>query len=423
MGWLSRLFGREGRSAAHIGDPALAQWFGGEPTASGISVTVETALRCPAVYAPIRLLAGTVSILPLEFFTRTGDSGREAATDHPLYDLLHARPNGWQTSAQFRRLMTESLLSRGNAYAVVRRPGAATAIEPVHGLRMLPYRDSQGRVWYRHTPKHGPALTLHAEEVLHLRYGPPKDDELLVSASPIDLHRETIALALAATEYLGRFFANYAVPKGALHVKQVLTPEAKTALRKDWEKRFAGLKNAHRLAILDGDMELKQLGMTNTDAQFLELYRQISSDLAAKIWGIPPHLIGDTEKQTSWGSGIEQMNIGYVVHTVQPILEEWEQSLDATLLSSASRRRHFFEYNVDGLLRGDFKARMEGFALMVQWGMATPNEVRRKMNLPPLTGGDSRLQPLNMAPAEKIMDVLLRDVGRAERALAHLRAV
>lgn len=427
MGWLRRLFGwegaapREARATAHPRDPVLAEWFAGGNTIPGVSVTPANALRCPAVLAPIRLLSGTLSILPAEMFLRTAHGGRERADSSPLYDLIHARPNAWQTSAQFRRLMTERMLGWGNAYARIVNPGAASALIPLHPDRVCPYRAADGSVWYRHAPRNGPQETLAADEVLHLRYGPALDDEGLEAESPIRLNRETVALAMAATEYLARFFGNAATPRGVLEADALIDRPTADKMRAQWEERHGGLANAHRLAILDAGLKFKPVSMTNEQAQFLDLYRQIASEIASKIFGIPPHLVGDTEKQSSWGTGIEQMSIGYVVHTVQPLIEEWEQSLDAALLTSASRRRFFFELNVDGLLRGDFKSRMEGYALQIQWGLVTPNEIRRLMNLAPLPGGDQRLQPLNMAPADRVMDVLLKkQPEQAQRALRAL---
>jgi len=425
MGFLKRLVGLEARGAqvAHPRDPVLADWLATPNTATGLRVTPTEALRCPAVYAPIRLLSGTVSILPLDVFRRTGADTRERDTANPLHDLVHSKPNPWQTSAQFRRLMTERMLGYGKAYARIRNPGLPAALEPMHPARVKPFRDRRGALWYRHTPKDGPAETLAAHEVLHLRYGPAEDDEGLDTLSPIELHRETIGLAMAATAYLARFFGNSAVPKGAIEVPAALSDKAAEALRASWERRHQGLENAHRLAILDGGMKFHELGMSNADAQFLESYRHVSSEVASKVFGVPPHLVGDTEKSTSWGSGIEQQSIGYVVHVVQPILEEWEQALDAALLTPDGRRSHFFEFNVDGLLRGDFKTRMEGMAMAVQWGLMTPNEARRLLNLPALEGGDSRLQPLNMAPAEAVLDVLLKPQASAARLLRAMQGL
>jgi HK97 family phage portal protein len=425
MGRLSRLFGLERRADSlpviSSRDPGAATLFGTfANTFSGVAVTPELALACPAVRAPIRLISGAVSVFPMQLFRRTADDGRSPAADNLLYDLVHSRPNSWQTSAGFRRVMTERMLAYGNAYARIRNPGAPTALEPMHPNRVFPYRTSDGEVWYRHIPQRGAQIDLSSAEVLHIRYGPARDDEGLEAQSVLVVHRETVGLAMACTEYLSRFFANYATPKSALEVPSVLTRAAGEALRDSWEQKQAGLSNAHRIAILDGGMKLHALGMTNNDAQFLEIYKAVCSDIAERIYGVPAHLSGSADKTSSWGTGVEQMNIGYVQHVLQPVIEEWEQSLDASLLSSSSRRRYFFEMNVDGLMRGDFKSRMEGYGLQVQWGLVTPNEVRRMMNLAPLPGGDSRWQPLNMAPADKILDILLKPTPDATKALREI---
>jgi HK97 family phage portal protein len=404
-----------------IGDPALATLFGAlANTIPRIAVTPDNALRFPAVAAPIRLISSALSIMPLELFTRLNDGGRERASADPLFDLVHTRPNAWQSSARFRRVQVATMLSWGNAYARIVTPLSPTALEPLHPRRTFPYRDSQNRIWYRYQPPTGPVETLAAFEVLHWRHGEARDDEDLEAQSPIVAHRETIALAMSCAEYLARFFSNSAAPRGVLEATGGMTEPVAKQTRHDWEARYQGLENAHRIAILPNGIQYKAIGMSHTDAQILELYRQVCSDIAHKVFGLPPHLTGDTEKSTSWGSGIEQQNIGYVQHVLQPIIEEVEQALDGQLLTPRQRRTMFFEMNVDGLLRGDFKSRMDGYALAIQWGLMTPNEVRRLMNLPPIQGGDSRLQPLNMAPAERIMDILLRDPGKAQRALADL---
>ncbi|MCZ8310938.1 MAG: phage portal protein [Magnetospirillum sp.] len=409
MGLLARIFGREKRASLPPRDPRLADWFGGANTSAGLRVSVKTAMQCPAVYAPIRLLAGTISIMPAELFRRLPEGGQDRADGLPLYDLVNARPNAWMTSAQFRRTLTEWMLGYGNAYARVVNPGAPTSLDPLHPQRVMPFRDSQNRVWYRVTPRQGPVATLASDEILHLRYGQIKDDMAEVEAeSVIELHRETIGLAMAATEYLGRFFSNYAVPKGAIEVPGVLDDKAAKMLRESWERRHAGLENAHRLAILDGGMKFHEIGMTNKDAEFLGLYRHISSEIASKLFGIAPHLVGDTEKQTSYGTGVEQQNLALIAYTVGPIVQEWEEALNVTLLTDRTRRRYFFDFSEDGLLRGDFKSRMDGLQIAVQWGIMTPNEARTKLNLPRIDNGDSRLHPLNMVPAERVMDVLLK---------------
>ncbi|MCG5239535.1 phage portal protein [Azospirillum doebereinerae] len=410
-------------SSLHPRDPALAEMFGASSaTFSGVSVTPESALQCPPVYACVRLVSNTVSTIPLDLFERTGPDANERATGHPLHELLHDAPNGWQTSAEFRALMETHVLTHGNGYARVlwRGNGMPEALEPLHPREVMPFRAPRGGVAYRWTPSDGPTQTLMSHEMLHLRR-PPFRRDMIRGESPVEQHREVIGAAMGTLHYLSRFFSNNAVPKGGIEVPSAISDKAAEALRETWERRHKGLENAHRLAILDGGMKYIDLGMSNQDAQVVENYRQFVAQIAS-VYGVPLHMIGETDRSTSWGTGIEQQSIGFVVYCVRPSLVMWEQALKKTLLTAEGRRRFYFEHNVDGLVRGDFKTRMEGMVMMVQWGISTPNEVRRLLNMPPVPGGDERLHPLNMAPASKILDILLKPDGVSKRLLDELRS-
>lgn len=409
MGMIRRLLGLERRSA-HPRDPVLAEIFGAiGTTASGVNVTPETARRCPEVDACVGLIEDTVATVPLDLFERTGDGTRERRADHPLHALLHDQPNAWQTSAEFRQMLEGWRSTYGNGYAriVWRNDGVPQALEPTHPREMRPFRAPSGGVAYRWTPPDGPGRTLLQGEVLHLRDRPFRSN-LIEGDSKVERHREAIGRAMATGEYLSRFFSNYAVPKAFIEVPGTLDDKQTALLREMFERRHAGLDNAHKVGIIQGGMKLNTLGVNNDEAQVVEAYG-LSVAQIARVWGIPLHLIGEMSKSTSWGTGIEQQSIGFVVYYMRPKFVMWEQALNMALMSADMRRRFYFEFNVDGLLRGDFKARMEGYALMIQWGLATPNEIRRQMNLPPLDGGDERLVPLNMAPASRVMDVLLRE--------------
>jgi phage portal protein BeeE len=154
-------------------------------------------------------------------------------------------------------------------------------------------------------------------------------------------------------------------------------------------------------------VKVEALGINNDEAQVVPIYQQATAQIA-RVWGVPLHLIGEVSGSTSWGTGIEQQSIGFVQYYMRAKFVAWEQALNLSLMSSEARARFYFEFNIDALLRGDFKTRMEGYALMIQWGLASPNEIRRLMNLPPVDGGDERITPLNMVPASRIMDVLLK---------------
>lgn len=422
MGWWQRLLGREQRSASyHPRDPALAALFGaGWATATGISVTPDNAMRAPAVAASVRLLTETVSAIPLDLFEVAEDGAMRRATEQPLHGLVHDAPNDWLTSVDWRRRVMNGLLLRGNQYNRVTWAGDGTVvrIDPLPKAGVFPIR-AEGRIFYRVYERSG-SYVLPAMEVLHIR-GPFQEGDCIEAQSPVEIGRELIAQSIAAAEYIARFFRNGAVPKAALEIPATVNNETAKRLRDQWDERHAGVENAHRIAIIEGGMKLTSLAISNTDAQTLEIYKQSALEIASRLYGIPPHLSGDIDKQTSWGAGIEQMDIGYVKHVVRPYLVGIEQAMAFTLLTPSGRKRFKFEFNVEGLLRGDFKTRMEGYALLVQWGIATINEVRRRENLPPVEGGDVRMQPLNMAPADRIMDVLLKEPVQAKRALDDLR--
>jgi len=416
--WVLRALGFQQRQY-HPGDAALAEfWNFGGNTPTGLRVTPESAMECPAVQACIGLLSNTVATLPLDLFERVAEGERERATAHPLHTLLHDAPNEYQTSAEFRSMMHTDLCQWNNAYARIRTrgDGEAVALEPIAPGAIYPYRYGEdGRLAYRWTPDGGETTTLMPTEVLHLKRAPWSRDRL-TGKSLLDQHRDSIAVAMAAIEYIGRFFGNNATPQMVLEVPGILEDGTKEVVRKKWSEQHQGLVNAHKLAIAEAGMKLHAVGMTNEQAEIVAIYRAAVADIA-RVYGIPLHMIGETEKNTSWGTGIEQQSLGFLIYSLRPWLVVWEQALNRALLSDEGRSRYYFEFNADGLLRGDFKTRMEGFALMIQWALATPNEIRRMLNMPALAGGDDRLQPLNMVPATQAMDVLSPDPAVAANAL------
>lgn len=427
---ISRMFARKAGgekrsryvSGLTLGDPALAAFFGvGSATAAGVAITPDNARECPEVDACVGLNEDTVATVPLDFYERTGDQGRERRDDHPLHELLHDRPNAWQTSCEFRQMLEGWCETHGNAHArVIPGPkGLAQALEPVPPGEMRPFRAPGGTVAYRWSPPDSSPRTLLQHEVLHLKDRPFTRD-MMSGQSRVERHKETIGRAVATGEYLSRFFSAGATPKTFLEVPEGKTPLTEPqieAVREQFEKRHGGIENLRRIGVLNAGVKINQVGATNKDSELVETYGLVVAQIA-RVWGVPLHLIMETSNSTSWGTGIEQQSIGFIVYYMRPKFVRWEQALNATLMSSDMRRRFFFEFNIDGLLRGDFKSRMDGFALMIQWGLASPNEIRKLMNLPPMPGGDDRLVPLNMVPATRIMDVLLKQNAGVPNARA-----
>ena len=396
-------------SGVTLADPVLAQWFGAyAETASGLWVTAETARRCPEVDACVGLIEDTLGTVPCELFAREADGSRQAATASPLYGLVHDRPNGWQTSSDFFKLMEGWRQTHGNAYArLITTNRGPVGMEPLYPPSCRPYMTPQGLVYRWTPPDNGPVVTLMADEVLHVRGGPPRMGRMYEAIGKVELHREDIGLVQACSQYLSRFFANNATPRIAIEVPGTLTPESSDTLRQRWMTRHAGVENAHIPAVLEGGMKVSPIGATNDDSQIVQSHAMGVAKLA-RSWGVPAFLIGETGGVSNFGTGIEQQSIGFVTYYMRPKYVAWEQALDVLLMSSQMRRDFFFSFDMDGLVRGDFKSRMDAIALQIQWGVLSPNEVRRSMNLPPAPGGDERLFPLNMCPASLIKDVLLK---------------
>jgi len=240
----------------------------------------------------------------------------------------------------------------------------------------------------------GKRETFPADGVVHLR-GVSLDG--VVGVSPITYHRETIGLGMAAEKYGAAFFGNNAKPGGMLKLKEVIGPERSKQLREDWEDRFQGPENSHKLVILDGEMDWQQIGMDNADAQFVETRRLSNQDIY-RIFRMPPHKVGDLERATF--SNIEQQALEYVTDCLLSDMVRWEQTLKRDLLTDPERAAgYFFEFMPDALMRGDIKSRYEAYAIARNWGVLSVNDIRDRENLNRIANGDIYLQPLNMIEA------------------------
>lgn len=364
--------------------------FGGNQTASKISVTPETSLRASAVYACVRVIAGTVGTLPLHVYKRTGNGGKERATDHPLYTLLHDAPNDLLTSCEWREMMQSHLSLRGNAYARIIRDGAGrvAVIEPIHPDRVSVY--VRGLVaTYSIQLQEGGQVVLPQDQVIHLRGMGPDG---VMGLSPIALARESIGLSIAAERFGAKFFGNSARPSGAIEMPSGLTDQQIQQAKKAWQESQGG-DNQNGTAVLANGLKWANVSMTNDDAQFLET-RQFQIPEIARIFGVPLHLIGDLSKATF--SNIEQQSLEFVRDCIRPIAVRWEQRLNQVLLTPAERKNYYIEFNLEGLLRGDIVSRYNAYQLGINNGWLSANEIREGENLNPIEGGDTFRQPLNM---------------------------
>ncbi len=390
---LSTLFGG---TNASVDDERF--WGGDIPlvTSAGVRVTEETAMRHTAVYAAVKLLAETLASLPLSVYRRLPDGGKKALTEHPLHNLLHYQPNHYQSSFEFREMMQGHIGLRGNCYALkhVNAVGQIDALEPLHPNRVTPAWNENGRIIYKVlTPVSKGAeigfveKVYTAEEIFHVR-GLTLDG--LIGLSPIAHHRETIGLGMAAQEYGNRFFSNDATPKGVLEYPgSFKNDEDFNQFRARWQSSQGGA-NRGKTAVLENGMKYNDIGMTNEDAQFLDTKKYNVTDIA-RIFNIPPHMIGDLEKATF--SNISDQAIQFVVHTMRPWFVRWEQAFKRDMIVEDDV---FVEFNVDALLRGNIKDRYAAHAVGINTGFLTRNEARAMENKNPLPGLSEPLTPLNM---------------------------
>lgn len=404
MGILSGLFRtRDGPKNSTSG--STYSFFMGT-SAAGKSVNERSAMQMTAVYACVRILSESIAGLPLHMYRYEEDSSKTKAVEHPLYHLLHDEPNPEMTSFIFRETLMSHLLLWGNAYAQIIRNGKGDviALYPLMPNRMKVERDTKGQLYYEYqTMKEdaptmkGAVYQLDPSEVLHV---PGLGFDGLVGYSPIAMAKNAIGLAIAAEEYGSKFYANGAAPSGVLEHPNVLKDPAK--VRDSWNAAFGGSSNAHRVAVLEEGMKYTPISISPNEAQFLET-RKFQIDEIARIFRVPPHMVGDLEKSSF--SNIEQQSLEFVKYTLNPWVCRWEQALQRALLSDDEKGKYFFRFNVEGLLRGDYQSRMQGYATARQNGWMSANDIRELENIdriPAELGGDLYLVNGNMLPLSQV---------------------
>lgn len=371
---------------------------------SGKRVTQYTSMQMTAVYACVRILAETIADLPLHVY-KYNDGGKELDYKHPLYKLLHDEPNPEMTSFIWRETMMTHLMLWGNAYSQIIRNGKGEIIGlyPLMPDRMKVDRDDAGKLYYEYrvTDDDGKKVKINPvklspHDVLHI---PGLGFDGLVGYSPIAMAKNAIGMSIAAEEYGAKFFSNNATPGGILEFPGVIKDHEK--VRESWRQGFGGSNNAQNIAILEQGMKFTPITISPEQAQFLET-RKFQIDEIARLFRIPPHMIGDLEKSSF--SNIEQQSLEFVKYTLSPWVSRWEHSMCRSLLKPEEKGEYFIKFNVDGLLRGDYKSRMDGYAVGRQNGWMSANDIRELENMdriPADQGGDDYLVNGNMIPITK----------------------
>lgn len=400
MGLFSGLFRSRDKPQNRTTGSSYAFFMGG--STAGKAVNERSAMQMTAVYACVRILSEAIAGLPLHLYKYGCDGSKEKAVEHPLYFLLHDEPNKEMTSFVFRETLMTHLLLWGNAYAQVIRngKGEVIALYPLMPNRMEVNRTDKGQLYYQYTTSsddaptvEGSTAVLMPEDVLHI---PGLGFDGLVGYSPIAMAKNAIGLAIATEEYGAKFFANGAAPSGVLeHPGTIKDPQR---VRDAWMSQFSGSRNAGKVAVLEEGMKYTPISISPEQAQFLET-RKFQINEIARIFRVPPHMVGDLEKSSF--SNIEQQSLEFVKYTLDPWVIRWEQSLQRTLLSSEEKKRYYFKFNLEGLLRGDYASRMTGYATARQNGWMSANDIRELENLdriPAELGGDLYLINGNMLP-------------------------
>ena len=375
---------------------------------SGEQVDEKSAMQIATVYACVRLLAESVAQLPLHLYKMTEPDGQEKAGDHPLYKILYREPNPEMTSFSYWEAVMTHLLLWGNSYSQIIRDGKNTVLGlyPLLPENVEIDRTDKGELYYiyhaytNEVPgENNKDITFRRDEILHI---PGLSFNGLVGFSPIAMMKNSLGTTMAVERYGSAFFKNGAQPSGVLQHPGVLKDPQK--IRDNWSAVYGGAGNAHRVAVLEEGMQYKPISLPPEDSQFLST-REFGVEEICRIFRVPPHMVQDLKRATF--SNIEHQSIDFVVHTLDPWLVRIEKAIVKDLLLEEEKDRYFPKFNVDGLLRGDYKSRMDGYSVGISTGIISPNEARKKENMPPLTeaeGGDYHIVNGTF--------IKLQDVGR-----------
>lgn len=372
-----------------LDDPRLLEFIrsggGGGSTEAGIAVTPKLALRNTTVLRCVSLHAFAVGTLPLHLLNR---ATKEKADEHPLFRLLHRRPNAWQTAFEFKSLMQQRALgasddgTRGDAFALIVRSGQRIVqLVPLATSRVQPRQRNDWSLEYLYTRPDGRQLVLPQREIFHLRCGLSEDG--ISGLSTVKQAAEAIALALQTERAAARLFRNGMLVGGALSHPNKLSPEAYDRLKQSMDERLTGAENAHRWMILEEGMDAKPFAQTGRDAQHLE-QRKFQNEEISRPFGVPRPLLSVDD--TSWGSGIDVLGQFFVRYGLNPWFEAWQQAIERSLLSEREADDYEAKFNAGALLRGSMKDQAEFFAKGLGAGGQQPflhqEEVRDWLDLP-----------------------------------------
>ena len=376
---------------------------------AGENVNERTALQVATVYACVRILAETVASLPLHLYYDDNNGVKEKAMDHSLYNLLLNEPNPEMTSFSFWEALMTHLLLWGNAYAQIVRSGKNNilGLYPLLPEYMTVERADNGEIQYTYSSNTDEVSTVGNETIIFRRdqilHIPGLSFNGLVGFSPIAMMKNAIGSSIAVEKYGSKFFEHGAQPMGVLEHPTVIKDPAK--IRENFMDTYGGVQNQFKVAVLEEGMTYKPISLPPEDSQFLST-KEFSVEEICRIFRVPPHLVQDLKRSTY--NNIEHQGINFVQYTLRPWLTRIEKAIVKDVLYGDEKLEYYPKFNVEGLLRGDFASRMEGYTKLLSNGIMTVNEIRAKEDLPPISeeeGGNTHIVPGSMIP--------LKDVGAA----------
>jgi HK97 family phage portal protein len=378
-------------------DSRLYQFFGAGETDAGEIMSVNGAMQIDVVWACVRRIAETVATLPLHVYELDAKGNAKRADDHPLYPILHDRPNSDMTSVEFFEALVGCYLLWGNSFAAITRGtgGRVIALYPMRPDRVSILPQNDGSLLYRYVYL-GTTQTYTEDEILHIK-GFSLDG--LMGLSPVGQARQNLGTARAAERASSSFFKNGMRPSGYLKAPDYLTAEQREQA-KELLMKFKGAAATGGTPLLEGGWEWTTLAIPPEEAQMLQT-RTFHVEQICRWFDVPPVLVGHSG-QTTWGSGIEQIMLGWLTLGLRSHLKRIEQAINRRLITAQDRPRLYAEFNVDALLRADSAARATQMATLAQNGLRTRNELRALDNLPPITGGDELTVQSNLLPIEKL---------------------
>jgi HK97 family phage portal protein len=363
-------------------------------TESALPVTEESAMQVSAVWACVKLITETVSSLPIHVYRKT-DEGRELENNFWFSKMMAYKPNRYQNRLEFFETLIMNLVLHGNAYCKIdRRGGEVYSLMPLMSAQVVPTLQLDGSVTYEYTD--GTNVDVYSSQsIWHIKlFG-----NAIVGKSPLSFGRNIFGIAQAAEKTVTKIYNNGGKPSGVLSFDRLLTPEQRTKIRENFSNLTTGTDD--RLLVLESGMKFDQISLSPQDIELLQS-RKFQIEEICRWFGVPSVLVNDTGGSTAWGSGIEQLVSGFYKLNLRPYLERIEASVNTSLFTIDESMQYEVEFDFEGLLRSDFKSRVDAYKSAIAGSVMTPNEARKLEGLPIVDGGDILFSPLNMTAIDKM---------------------